>query len=143
MSQENPASVSPLKLRVSFSHIFVGEGQDVRRDGERPQSNGGRSAVWEGEPAVVRGLHSQSHWRCVLQKTPPQQVHWHWKPSGGDFSMFSIISLCLFLSASVRDAFISTMLAKEPSGKCRRWLYDDIKEAHFMRFLLEVIIPSR
>ncbi|CAF94523.1 unnamed protein product, partial [Tetraodon nigroviridis] len=40
--------------------------------------------------------------------------------------------------SSVRDAFISTMLTKEPiSGKCRRWLYDDIKEAFFMRFLLE------
>ncbi|XP_011601683.2 WD repeat- and FYVE domain-containing protein 4 isoform X2 [Takifugu rubripes] len=39
--------------------------------------------------------------------------------------------------SSVRDAFISTMLAKGPAGKCRRWLYDDIKEARFMRFLLE------
>lgn len=37
------------------------------------------------------------------------------------------------------------MLTKEPvSGKCRRWLYEDIREAFFMRFLLEVIaqIPT-
>lgn len=50
-----------------------------------------------------------------------------------------------FPSTSVRDSFISTMLTKEPvSGKCRRWLYDDIREAFFMRFLLEVIaqIPT-
>ena len=43
--------------------------------------------------------------------------------------------------ASVKDSFISTLMTKEPIlGKCRRWLYDDIKEAFFMRFLLEVII---
>lgn len=48
------------------------------------------------------------------------------------------------LPTSVRDSFISTMLTKEQSGKCRRWLYGDIKEARFMRFLLEVItqIPT-
>ncbi|KAM7408785.1 hypothetical protein PAMA_002489 [Pampus argenteus] len=41
--------------------------------------------------------------------------------------------------SSVRDSFISTMLCKEelPSTSCRRWLYEDIKEARFMRFLLE------
>uniref|UniRef100_UPI003AAAFB81 WD repeat- and FYVE domain-containing protein 4 n=1 Tax=Centroberyx gerrardi TaxID=166262 RepID=UPI003AAAFB81 len=40
--------------------------------------------------------------------------------------------------SSVRDSFISTMLSKElPSASCRRWLYEDIKEARFMRFLLE------
>ncbi|XP_051272681.1 WD repeat- and FYVE domain-containing protein 4 isoform X4 [Dicentrarchus labrax] len=40
--------------------------------------------------------------------------------------------------SSVRDSFISTMLSKElPSARCRRWLYEDIKEARFMRFLLE------
>uniref|UniRef100_A0A3B5BGB8 WDFY family member 4 n=1 Tax=Stegastes partitus TaxID=144197 RepID=A0A3B5BGB8_9TELE len=45
--------------------------------------------------------------------------------------------LCPF-SASVRDSFISTMLSKEPpSASCRCWLYEDIKEARFMRFLLE------
>ncbi|KAM4599617.1 WD repeat- and FYVE domain-containing protein 4 [Fundulus diaphanus] len=38
----------------------------------------------------------------------------------------------------VKDSFISTMLSKElPSATCRRWLYEDIKEARFMRFLLE------
>ncbi|XP_069395233.1 WD repeat- and FYVE domain-containing protein 4 isoform X2 [Paralichthys olivaceus] len=40
--------------------------------------------------------------------------------------------------SSVKDSFLSTMLSKElPSASCRRWLYEDIKEAHFMRFLLE------
>ncbi|XP_029926583.1 WD repeat- and FYVE domain-containing protein 4 [Myripristis murdjan] len=40
--------------------------------------------------------------------------------------------------SSVRDSFISTMLSKEPpSASCRRWLYEDIKEARFIRFLLE------
>ncbi|XP_070696577.1 WD repeat- and FYVE domain-containing protein 4 [Pempheris klunzingeri] len=39
---------------------------------------------------------------------------------------------------SVRDSFISNMLSKDPpSARCRRWLYEDIKEARFMRFLLE------
>lgn len=48
--------------------------------------------------------------------------------------MFSVCS-------SVRDSFISGMLKKEQSSvnpACRRWSYEDIKEAHFMRFLLEV-----
>ncbi|XP_047459291.1 WD repeat- and FYVE domain-containing protein 4 isoform X2 [Mugil cephalus] len=40
--------------------------------------------------------------------------------------------------SSVRDSFISTMLSKElPPARCRRSLYEDIKEARFMRFLLE------
>ncbi|XP_044069032.1 WD repeat- and FYVE domain-containing protein 4 isoform X3 [Siniperca chuatsi] len=40
--------------------------------------------------------------------------------------------------SSVKDSFISTMLSKElKSASCRRWLYEDIKEARFMRFLLE------
>ncbi|KAM4730214.1 WD repeat- and FYVE domain-containing protein 4 isoform 2-T2 [Anableps anableps] len=40
--------------------------------------------------------------------------------------------------SSVKDSFISTVLSKElPSATCRRWLYEDIKEARFMRFLLE------
>ncbi|XP_026164856.1 WD repeat- and FYVE domain-containing protein 4 isoform X1 [Mastacembelus armatus] len=40
--------------------------------------------------------------------------------------------------SSVRDSFISTMLSKDlPSASCRRWLYEDIKEARFMRFLFE------
>ncbi|KAF7710465.1 WD repeat- and FYVE domain-containing protein 4 isoform X3 [Silurus meridionalis] len=41
---------------------------------------------------------------------------------------------------SVRDSFICGMLKKEQSSvnpACRRWSYEDIKEAHFMRFLLE------
>lgn len=43
------------------------------------------------------------------------------------------------LSASVRDFFISTVLSEDlPAASCRRWLYEDIKEARFMRFLLEV-----
>ncbi|KAL7877774.1 hypothetical protein SRHO_G00044170 [Serrasalmus rhombeus] len=41
---------------------------------------------------------------------------------------------------SVRDLFICGMLKKEQSSvsqACRRWSYEDIKDAHFMRFLLE------
>ncbi|XP_077351149.1 WD repeat- and FYVE domain-containing protein 4 isoform X2 [Festucalex cinctus] len=40
-------------------------------------------------------------------------------------------------SSSVRDSFISSMLSKESTSSCRHWLYEDIKEARFMRFLLE------
>ncbi|XP_071336839.1 WD repeat- and FYVE domain-containing protein 4 isoform X2 [Trachinotus anak] len=40
--------------------------------------------------------------------------------------------------SSVRDSFIPTMLSKElPPARCRRWHFEDIKEARFMRFLLE------
>ncbi|XP_062422362.1 WD repeat- and FYVE domain-containing protein 4 isoform X3 [Pungitius pungitius] len=40
--------------------------------------------------------------------------------------------------SSVRDSFISTMLSTElPPARCRRWLYEDIKDARFIRFLLE------
>ncbi|XP_072247156.1 WD repeat- and FYVE domain-containing protein 4 isoform X1 [Leuresthes tenuis] len=40
--------------------------------------------------------------------------------------------------SSMRDSFISTMLSKElPAASCRRCLYEDIREARFMRFLLE------
>ncbi|XP_034537065.1 WD repeat- and FYVE domain-containing protein 4 isoform X2 [Notolabrus celidotus] len=40
--------------------------------------------------------------------------------------------------SSVRDSFISSMLNKEqPPARCRHWPYEDIKEARFMRFLLE------
>ncbi|XP_059215445.1 WD repeat- and FYVE domain-containing protein 4 [Centropristis striata] len=40
--------------------------------------------------------------------------------------------------SSVRDSFIATMLSKElPPARCRRWLYEDIKDARFIRFLLE------
>uniref|UniRef100_UPI0037E89D37 WD repeat- and FYVE domain-containing protein 4 isoform X2 n=1 Tax=Semicossyphus pulcher TaxID=241346 RepID=UPI0037E89D37 len=40
--------------------------------------------------------------------------------------------------SSVRDSFISSMLSKEQtSARCRHWFYEDIKEARFMRFLLE------
>lgn len=53
--------------------------------------------------------------------------------------MGSVIHLSPFSFASVRDSFISSMLSKElPSARCRHWLYEDIKEAHFMHFLLEV-----
>ncbi|XP_028324426.1 WD repeat- and FYVE domain-containing protein 4 isoform X3 [Gouania willdenowi] len=37
----------------------------------------------------------------------------------------------------VRDSFISSMLTKELPSRCRRWLYEDIKAARLMRFLLE------
>lgn len=51
--------------------------------------------------------------------------------------------VCGLLFSSIRDAFISNMLMKElPSATCRRWLYEDIKEARFMRFLLEVRHPN-
>ncbi|KAM8859671.1 WD repeat- and FYVE domain-containing protein 4 isoform 2-T2 [Spinachia spinachia] len=40
--------------------------------------------------------------------------------------------------SSVRDSFISTMLSEElPPARCKRWLYEDIKDARFIRFLLE------
>ncbi|XP_020565278.1 WD repeat- and FYVE domain-containing protein 4 isoform X3 [Oryzias latipes] len=40
--------------------------------------------------------------------------------------------------SSVKDSFLSTMLNKElPPASCRCWPYEDIKEARFMRFLLE------
>ncbi|XP_076599423.1 WD repeat- and FYVE domain-containing protein 4 isoform X1 [Chaetodon auriga] len=40
--------------------------------------------------------------------------------------------------SSVKDSSISTMLSKElPSARCRHWFYEDIKDARFMRFLLE------
>ncbi|XP_051935449.1 WD repeat- and FYVE domain-containing protein 4 isoform X1 [Hippocampus zosterae] len=39
--------------------------------------------------------------------------------------------------SSVRDSFISSMLTKESTSSCRQWFYEDIKEARFMRFLLE------
>nr|XP_061794523.1 WD repeat- and FYVE domain-containing protein 4-like [Nerophis lumbriciformis] len=38
---------------------------------------------------------------------------------------------------TVRNSFISSMLSKESTSSCRRWLHKDIKEARFMRFLLE------
>lgn len=48
--------------------------------------------------------------------------------------------ICLpSFSVSVRDSFITTMLSKEnQTASCRYWLYEDIKEARFMRFLLQV-----
>ncbi|XP_068597101.1 WD repeat- and FYVE domain-containing protein 4 [Brachionichthys hirsutus] len=40
--------------------------------------------------------------------------------------------------SSVKDPFICSMLGTElPSARCKRWLYGDIKEARFIRFLLE------
>lgn len=57
-------------------------------------------------------------------------------------SLVSHSSSCVSLSVSVRDSFISTMLNKDlPAASCRCWLYEDIKEARFMRFLLEVRHP--
>lgn len=47
----------------------------------------------------------------------------------------------IFCTYSVRDSYICNMMNKEKnsvSPSCKRWLYDDIKEANFMRFLLEV-----
>uniref|UniRef100_A0A671PYY1 WD repeat- and FYVE domain-containing protein 4-like n=1 Tax=Sinocyclocheilus anshuiensis TaxID=1608454 RepID=A0A671PYY1_9TELE len=41
---------------------------------------------------------------------------------------------------NVRDSYICNMMNKEKSSvspSCKRWSYDDIKEANFMRFLLE------
>uniref|UniRef100_A0A4W5QEA5 WDFY family member 4 n=1 Tax=Hucho hucho TaxID=62062 RepID=A0A4W5QEA5_9TELE len=40
----------------------------------------------------------------------------------------------------VRDAFLSSMLTKDipsSSPSCKRWPYQDIRDVHFMRFLLE------
>lgn len=40
--------------------------------------------------------------------------------------------------SSVRNSFIASMLSKDlPVSSCRRWLYEDIKDARFMRYLLE------
>lgn len=47
---------------------------------------------------------------------------------------------------SVRDSYICNMMNKEKNSvnpSCKRWLYDDIKEANFMRFLLEVRFTYR
>ncbi|KAL2083089.1 hypothetical protein ACEWY4_020862 [Coilia grayii] len=41
---------------------------------------------------------------------------------------------------SIRDSFLSSMFQKDKASdvqSCKRWSYDDIKDAHFMRFLLE------
>ncbi|XP_042565532.1 WD repeat- and FYVE domain-containing protein 4 isoform X2 [Clupea harengus] len=42
--------------------------------------------------------------------------------------------------SSIRDSVLSGMFKKEKAStvqSCRRWPYEDIKDAHFMRFLLE------
>lgn len=70
---------APLTWGLDVSHsslscLPVGEGEDVRRDGERPQSDRGGAAAWRGEPAPVRGLYSQPCRRCLLQEAPPKQV---------------------------------------------------------------------
>ncbi|XP_041734876.1 WD repeat- and FYVE domain-containing protein 4 [Coregonus clupeaformis] len=42
--------------------------------------------------------------------------------------------------SSVHDAFVSSMLTKDISSSspsCKRWPYQDIRDVHFMRFLLE------
>ncbi|CAL9687927.1 unnamed protein product [Knipowitschia caucasica] len=38
----------------------------------------------------------------------------------------------------VRNSYVASMLSKDlPVSSCRRWLYQDIKDARFMRYLLE------
>lgn len=54
--------------------VPAGEGQDVRGDRERRQSDRGRAAVQRRQPAAVRGLHCQPPRGCLLQETPPEQV---------------------------------------------------------------------
>ncbi|XP_062375001.1 WD repeat- and FYVE domain-containing protein 4 isoform X2 [Sardina pilchardus] len=42
--------------------------------------------------------------------------------------------------SSIRDSYLSSMFKKEKVStvqSCKRWPYDDIKDAHFMRYLLE------
>ncbi|XP_030628686.1 WD repeat- and FYVE domain-containing protein 4 [Chanos chanos] len=59
-----------------------------------------------------------------------------------DFTLTSAGDICCKThhSTSIRDSFICGMFKKEKgpvSPGCRRWSYEDIKEVHFMRFLLE------
>lgn len=56
------------------------------------------------------------------------------------FTLSSIGDVCCrnHHPSSVRNSDIATMLSKDlPVPRCRRWLYDDVKEARFMRYLLE------
>lgn len=85
--------------------------------------------------------HHPSRYTCVCVQVPHSCVCGYRKIIATDLGHF-IISMSLSSSASVRDSFISTMLSKDlPPASCRRWLYEEIKEARFMRFLLEVGHP--
>ncbi|XP_056616257.1 WD repeat- and FYVE domain-containing protein 4 isoform X2 [Triplophysa dalaica] len=57
------------------------------------------------------------------------------------FTLTSTGDVCCRLhhKTNVRDSYICNMMNKEkrPSPSCKRWSYDDIKEANFMRYLLE------
>ncbi|KAA0718058.1 WD repeat- and FYVE domain-containing protein 4 [Triplophysa tibetana] len=57
------------------------------------------------------------------------------------FTLTSTGDVCCRLhhKTNVRDSYICNMMTKEkrPSPSCKRWSYDDIKEANFMRYLLE------
>lgn len=55
--------------------------------------------------------------------------------------MYMDLKNVFFIYFSVRDSYICNMMTKEKnsaSPSCKRWSYDDIKEANFMRYLLEV-----
>uniref|UniRef100_A0A8C1USV3 WDFY family member 4 n=1 Tax=Cyprinus carpio TaxID=7962 RepID=A0A8C1USV3_CYPCA len=59
------------------------------------------------------------------------------------FTLTSTGDVCCRIhhQTNVRDSYICNMMTKEKSSvspNCKRWSYDDIKEANFMRFLLEV-----
>ncbi|XP_051503739.1 WD repeat- and FYVE domain-containing protein 4-like isoform X2 [Myxocyprinus asiaticus] len=58
------------------------------------------------------------------------------------FTLTSTGDVCcrIHYQTNVRDSYICKMMNKEKSSlstSCKRWSYDDIKEANFMRFLLE------
>ncbi|XP_051772048.1 WD repeat- and FYVE domain-containing protein 4 isoform X3 [Ctenopharyngodon idella] len=58
------------------------------------------------------------------------------------FTLTSTGDVCCRIhhQTNVRDSYICNMMNKEKnsvSPNCKRWSYDDIKEANFMRFLLE------
>ncbi|XP_050981588.1 WD repeat- and FYVE domain-containing protein 4 [Labeo rohita] len=58
------------------------------------------------------------------------------------FTLTSTGDVCCRIhhQTNVRDSYICNMMNKEKnvvSPSCKRWSYDDIKEANFMRFLLE------
>ncbi|XP_042625050.1 WD repeat- and FYVE domain-containing protein 4-like isoform X1 [Cyprinus carpio] len=58
------------------------------------------------------------------------------------FTLTSTGDVCCRIhhQTNVRDSYICNMMTKEKSSvspSCKRWSYDDIKEANFMRFLLE------
>lgn len=58
------------------------------------------------------------------------------------FTLTSTGDVCCRLhhQTNVRDSYICNMMTKETnsmSPSCKRWSYDDIKEANFMRYLLE------